>query len=101
MSHAGYDRHSIDSDTSGCQCCGEHMCVCEAEAAEAEKSLFLGGSNWMAFPADLADMNYLGKVKALYNCRTDQLVGKVKVAASMLDMQIAGEVKGLESGFHR
>jgi hypothetical protein len=25
----------------------------------------------------------------------------VKVAASMLDMQIAGEVKGLESGFHR
>ena len=100
MSHVGYDSYSIDSDTARCQLYEEHMCACEAEAAVAETSLFLGGSNLMIFPAD-SDMNYLGKVKVLYNCHKDQPVGKVKVAASMLDKQIAGEVKGLESGFRR
>lgn len=101
MSHAGYDRHSIGSDTVHCQLYEEHTCACAVEVAEVERSLFLGGSNLKAFPAGLADMNYLEKAKALYNCRKDRLVGKVKVAASMLDKQIVGEVKGLESGFHR
>lgn len=53
-----------------------------------------------AFPADLPDMNYQGKVKELYNCRKDQLVGKVRAAASMLDKRIVGEAKDLESCFH-
>lgn len=46
-------------------------------------------------------MNYLGMVKAPYNYHKGRLVGRVKVAASMLGKQIVGGVKGLESGFHR
>lgn len=39
-------------------------------------------------------------MKGLYNCRKGQLVGKVKVVASMLDKQIVGEEKVPESCSH-
>lgn len=99
MSQAGYDRYWIGSDTGHCQIYEEHTCAYAVEAAEVEKSLFLGGTNLKKLPADLVDMNYLGKVKAPYNCHKDRPVGKVKAAASMLDKQIVDEVKALGSGF--
>lgn len=87
-----YDSYSI-----GCQLHEEYKCACAVEAAEAEKSLFWGGQHLKAYPADLADTNYLGKAKVPYNYRKGRLVGKVKVAVSMLGKRIVGEEKGPES----